>query len=113
MRLRVKRNSTSSARVTTNLMIDAVCKHTYKNTVEAIAESCTTNGIIEHYICEDCGDYLVLNDGAYVKVEADSVIIPATGHNVVVSVGVPATCTEGGLSDETFCSVCGVILNAR
>ena len=39
--------------------------------------------------------------------------IPATGHSPVVIPGVPATCTTGGKTEGSQCSVCGAILNAQ
>ena len=40
-------------------------------------------------------------------------IVPALAHTVVTDEGVAATCTRGGLTDGTHCSVCGKVLKAR
>ena len=39
--------------------------------------------------------------------------LPPTGHTAVVIPAVPATCTEGGKTEGSQCSVCGAILNAQ
>ena len=58
--------------------------------------TCTEDGEIE-YTCTVC---------TAKKTES----IPAKGHTEVIDKGIPATCTESGLTDGKHCSVCNVVL---
>lgn len=61
--------------------------------------TCTEDGKIE-YTCTVCETK---------KTES----IPAKGHTEVVDKGIPATCTESGLTDGKHCSVCNEILQEQ
>ena len=72
-----------------------------KITLEAVAPTCTEDGLTEGECCMSCGE-------VFLKQE----VIPA-GHTEVVDEAVAATCTENGLTEGRHCSVCGEVLAAR
>jgi hypothetical protein len=61
--------------------------------------TCTEEGWMPQF-CELCG----LDGGR---------IIPMADHTPVVVEGVPATCTEEGLTDGSKCEICGTVLTAQ
>lgn len=73
--------------------------------VDAKAATCTEDGNKEHWVCSDCNKVFVKDEqGAYVEVAADSVVIKAT-HT-------PATELTSGTADGKHshwyvCTVCG------
>jgi len=120
---------------------DIPAKHT-PEVVPAVPPTCTETGLTEGSVCSACGEELVKQevvDAAHtwetVKVlaEADcvndgrkevrctvegcgktqTIVIPATGHTVVVDPAKAATCTENGLTRGERCSVCKAVLVAQ
>ena len=73
--------------------------HTWDNGTVTKQPDCTQSGTME-FICMVCGDTSVED-------------IAPLGHTEVSVVGVPATCTENGLTDGSKCSVCGVVLTEQ
>lgn len=73
--------------------------HDYKFNRVTRTATCKVKGQEQH-ICTRCGD-------------AKYVATPLAACTPVVTAGVPATCTEGGLKDGTKCSVCEKILLSR
>ena len=71
--------------------------HSYVETVTA--PTCTGDGV-KTRICSRCGD-----------TQTES--IPATGHKPTVIPAVAATCTAGGKTEGSKCSVCGTILTEQ
>ena len=63
------------------------------------AATCTSAGV-KTYTCTRCG-------------MTTTETIPATGHTPVAIPGIPATCTESGLTEGSKCSVCGAILTEQ
>ena len=72
--------------------------HTWDGGTVSKAAGCEEEGVMT-YTCTRCG-------ASYM----DS--IPATGHKAEVIPSVPATCTAGGKTEGSQCSVCGKILSA-
>lgn len=72
------------------------CKHTSTSTV-TVDPTCTEDGNITT-VCDDCG--------AELSVEK----IPAPGHTEEVRDAKEATCTEDGYTGDTYCAVCGELL---
>ena len=70
-------------------------EHRWSEGNVAVAPKCTETGLM-HYSCLDC---------TAEKTE----IIPADGHKLKVDKGYAATCSEEGLTDKVYCSVCGHI----
>lgn len=63
---------------------------------EAVAPTCTTDGMTEGSHCATCGEILVAQE-----------TIPATGHNTDgVVEHKDATCTEAGVVGGTYCTAC-------
>lgn len=76
---------------------------------EIIAEAsatCDDAGVKEHWHCLVCdGDFEA--DGI---TQIDTLVIPAKGHTQETSDAVVPTCIETGLSQGTYCSICGEVL---
>ncbi len=75
------------------------CRHLNKETLEAVAPTCTEKGLTAGQKCSDCGEILVKQEE-----------IPATGHTEVVDKAVEATCKEAGKTEGKHCSVCNEVL---
>ena len=73
--------------------------HIWDNGTVTKQPDCTQPGIMQ-FICTVCGD----------KSTED---IEPLGHTEVSVAGVPATCTEEGLTSGSKCSVCGTVLTER
>ena len=72
------------------------CKHPNTSTV-TVEATCTEDGSVT-VVCDDCG--------AELSVEK----LPAKGHTEEVRNAKEATCTEDGYTGDTYCSVCGELL---
>ncbi len=82
---------------------DDVHKHvlTYN---DAIAATCTENGTVEYWSCDECGKNFADKDATQ---ELDSIVVPALGHDVGdYEVEKSATCVDAGVEIAT-CSRCG------
>mgnify|MGYP005755582561 CR=1 FL=1 len=80
---------------------------------EAVASTCTAVGTKAHYECSVCHKLFVDGESGKVEVSAEELVIPTTGHTVVVDKAVEPTCTETGLTEGSHCSVCGTVLVAQ
>lgn len=76
---------------------DPDCQHTNTTVLEAVAATCTEDGLTEGLQCADCEEILT-----------KQTTVKATGHNLTVdeSASTAATCTTDGTKVST-CSVCG------
>ena len=65
--------------------------------------------------CENAGNYdsVVYCSVCSVELSRNNVIVPATGHTEAINAAVPATCTEAGLTEGKYCSVCSKLLAAQ
>ena len=65
--------------------------------------------------CENAGNYdsVVYCSVCSVELSKNNVIVPATGHTEAINAAVPATCTEAGLTEGKYCSVCSKLLVAQ
>lgn len=70
-----------------------------ESTVVVVPPTTTTNGS-KTYTCKTCGDEVVE-------------ILFITGHTGITVEGVPATCTEDGLTEGVKCEVCGDMVVAQ
>ncbi len=77
---------------------------------EAVSATCTAVGTKAHYECSVCHKLFVDGESGKVEVSAEELVIPATGHTVVVDEAVEPTCTETGLTEGSHCSVCNEVL---
>ena len=73
--------------------------------MEAAEASCTEDGCIAHYECENCGACFADAEGAE-ELADEEVFIAALGHDYVVTASAEASCTEDGSTSYT-CSRCG------
>ncbi|MBO5639285.1 MAG: leucine-rich repeat domain-containing protein [Oscillospiraceae bacterium] len=72
--------------------------------VEAEPATCTENGTIAYYVCDDCGTKF--HDAAGSEVVTDAVAY-APGHALRYCEAEPATCTEDGTIAHYVCDNCG------
>lgn len=80
--------------------------HPYK------AVTCTADGNVEYYVCDDCGLYFN-NAEAGVELTWDQIVLVSTGHNTVIDPAVAPTHTSTGLTEGSHCSVCGEVFVAQ
>ena len=73
--------------------------HSWDGGAVTQAATCTSDGV-KTYTCTRCGT-------------TRTEVIPAAGHISQVIPGTAATCTEGGLTEGSKCSVCGTVLTAQ
>lgn len=65
---------------------------------EAVAPSCTEEGLTEGSHCSKCGEVLVSQN-----------TLSSLGHEEeIITKGIPATCTSIGATDKTKCKVCKI-----
>ena len=82
---------------------DDVHKHVLTHN-DAIAATCTENGTVEYWSCDECGKNFADKDATQ---ELDSIVVPALGHDVGdYKVEKSATCVDAGVEIAT-CSRCG------
>ena len=71
---------------------------------DAVAATCTENGTVGYWSCDECGKNFVDKDATQ---ELDSIVVPALGHDVGdYKVEKSATCVDAGVEIAT-CSRCG------
>lgn len=85
------------------------CDHkvSYVDTKKA---TCTEDGNISYWICSNCRKKF---EDKNATVEADNVVIEATGHTEVVDAAVAPTYTTPGLTEGSHCSVCNKVLKKQ
>ena len=69
---------------------------------QAVAPSCTQNGLTEGEQCAECNKIFVPQE-----------IVKALGHTEVIDKAVAPTCTESGITEGKHCDVCSEILVAQ
>ena len=88
-------------------ILDMVNEHVFVNVISESclrsAASCNVNATY-YKSCPDCGE---LSDEWF---EAENT---ALEHNVIVSEGVAPTCTESGLSNGSYCSLCNTVFETQ
>ena len=72
--------------------------------VEAEPATCTENGTIAYYVCDDCGTKFYDAEGREAVTDA---VAYAPGHALRYCEAEPATCTEDGTIAHYVCDVCG------
>ena len=74
--------------------------HTPGEWVVEVEPTCTTQGS-KYRECTEC------------SITIDTRLIPELGHTAVSIQGIKATCTEDGLSEGSYCSVCDAVILAQ
>ncbi len=85
----------------------AACEHAEKAEVAAVPADCAHAGNRKYYVCS-CGE--LFRADAVTPTTWEAVVIPAAGHTEVIEAAVAATCTEDGLTEGKYCSVCNEVL---
>jgi len=80
--------------------------------VGEVPASCTDEGKKSHYECVVCGAFFLDKEGLS-ELSRQDIIIPATGHTVVIDELIPPTDTEPGFSEGSHCSKCGAIIKEQ
>lgn len=75
---------------------------------KAVPVSCTENGSIEYISCAVCGKQFSNRDCTREITEAD-ILIPATGHLLVIDEEIPAGPETPGLTEGSHCGYCGLV----
>lgn len=73
--------------------------------VEVKQPSCTTEGHIEYWVCEDCGK-LFKDENCTIEISLNDTVLKAKGHQVMVVNEKEATCTEEGYTGDHICKEC-------
>ncbi|MBQ8173917.1 MAG: hypothetical protein IJ009_00780 [Clostridia bacterium] len=79
---------------------------------EASAGSCTEDKCIAHWYCDRCDKYFS-DANATTEITKDEALTEAPGHQTVTTSGKAATCTEDGLTDRIYCTVCQTEIQAQ
>ncbi len=95
-------NETTLARVTLAATGHDMTKHA------AVAATCTDDGNIEYYTCENCGKLFTDKDGSD-ETSYKDVAIPALGHDSTFIPETVPTCTTDGNMDYYYCERCGKV----
>lgn len=80
--------------------------------VEAKESTCTQQGNIAYWYCEECGKYFS-DAEATTEITEEETKLPLAEHTPEVVPGKEPTCTEPGLTEGSKCSVCGEVLKAQ
>lgn len=87
------------------------CDHTMQAT-NAKDATCTEDGNIAYWYCENCKKYFKDADGESEITLADTVIA-AAGHTEVIDEAVTPDYNKTGLTEGSHCSVCGKVIVAQ
>lgn len=75
---------------------------------EAHAATCTAPGNTEYWECDNCGRFYSTDTGTdEYRIEEDSWVINALGHNMTHHESCSATCNEAGNTEYWSCDRCG------
>ena len=71
----------------------------------AMAATCTETGNSDYWECSVCGKYFSDAEGN-TEIQANSWVIPATGHTLTTHAAVAASCTTAGNNEYWECTAC-------
>lgn len=80
--------------------------------IEYKAPTCTEDGNIAYWYCDNCKKYFRDANGVN-EVSEQNIVIKAKGHTPVIDPAVEATATTPGLTEGSHCSTCGEVLVAQ
>ena len=84
------------------------CAHTNMEENAYKAVSCTEDGYVKHFYCDDCGKYFNSAE-ATVELTWDQIVLVSKGHKEVIDEAVAPTYTSIGWTEGSHCSVCGEV----
>lgn len=84
------------------------CNHSMQH-ISAKAATCTEEGNIEYWYCDECGKYFSDAEGK-TEITAGETVLAKTGHIEVIDAAVSPTYDSTGLTEGSHCSKCGKIL---
>ena len=84
------------------------CTHSLTE-VEAQAPTCTREGNIAHWRCENC-QRLYADADAVIQLTQTEVLVEKAAHTPVTDPAKPATMTSSGLTEGSHCGVCQEVL---
>ena len=88
------------------------CKHSGMEKVDYDPATCTEDGNVTHYYCDDCGKYF--NDAdVTVELTWNQIVLVSEGHKEVIDQAVPPSYTQPGWTEGSHCSVCGEVFVAQ
>ena len=88
------------------------CRHTDMTEVPYKAATCTEDGNVTYFYCDDCGKYFNSAE-ATVELTWEQIVLVSEGHNEVIDEAVAPTYTSTGLTEGSHCSVCGEVFVAQ
>ncbi len=80
--------------------------HNYTSHVYAKDATCTENGYVEYWACNDCLVVEIVTENGRVESTQDKAIIPAKGHTMTKVETKTPTCTGDGNVEYYHCSAC-------
>lgn len=86
--------------------------HSAMEKIDAVAPKCEEDGNIDYWYCADCDRYYLDSLGTEATT-AESIIDPATGHDIVSIPAQEATCTEDGFSEYSYCTICNTVFSEK
>lgn len=90
----------------------AKCGHENMAQIDYKAVTCTQDGNVQHFYCDDCGNYFNDKEGT-VELTWDQIVLVSEGHKEVIDQAVPPSYTQPGLTEGSHCSVCGTVFVAQ